>query len=501
MVQRSAGRPLGGLAVFALGVAAAVWVASGDAEFPLVPVLVGLGFGCFVLVLNSPVWAAATLLIPELSIFNYSIESIGLTLRLALVAVGAALTFRALLPDARLGDHRLRRVVLPAAAFVVVATIVHVLQADSDYMSKYLRYQLSELMTLVMVACLIRSRLDLVKFASVGLTLGLFSAVAAIWQHVDRESAFYGQTNVEWIYDWKSRAIGLSDNPVALANCMMCVLVPVMGLFVSDAVRRGRLRNLLLASLAIVGAAMYLTYTRSTLMASGAGLAGMALFLRGRRRTILLGAMVALVVAYQAALSLHLLNNRYSKNATNDRSASSHEALLTVGLAVAMDNAVIGIGHRRFEEISTQYADVLQGASGASGGIAVGNERPHNDFLSIVISWGVGAFVAYLLIIIGALRNYWLAARNPDRLIHGVAVGGAGGLIAYAVNSAFHNSLDSSSALWLFAGLSVALARLPASGGSGRHVLRLVRRPIHRLVRRPIASRHRHGRKNSWRYA
>src|SRR5207247_709814 len=123
------------------------------------------------------------------------------------------------------------------------------------------------------------------------------------------------------------------------------------------------------------------------------GLAAMALFLRGRPRTVLLATLVGLYLAYQVALGMGLLNARYSKNATNDRSASSHEALLTVGIAVALDNALLGVGHRRFEEISAQYADVLDGAEGgASGGIAIGNERPHNDFLSVVISWGVGAF-------------------------------------------------------------------------------------------------------------
>src|SRR5438067_5078953 len=135
----------------------------------MVPVLIGLAFGCFVLLLNSPAWAAAPLLIPELSIFNDSIEEIGITLRLALVAVGAALAARTLLPDARLGDARLRRVVLPAIGFVGIATLVHAMLADSDYLSKYLRYQLAELLSLILVACLVKSRRDLFRFASVGL--------------------------------------------------------------------------------------------------------------------------------------------------------------------------------------------------------------------------------------------------------------------------------------------------------------------------------------------
>ncbi len=68
-----------------------------------------------------------------------------------------------------------------------------------------------------------------------------------------------------------------------------------------------------------------------------------------------------------------------------------------------------------------------------------------------------------MALFIGILRNLAVAAGSSDPLIRGLAVGGAGALATYAVNSAYHNYMDSNILLWIFAGLSAALARLSSS--------------------------------------
>jgi hypothetical protein len=45
----------------------------------------------------------------------------------------------------------------------------------------------------------------------------------------------------------------------------------------------------------------------------------------------------------------------------------------------------------------------------------------------------------------------------------GLALGSAGALLAFAVNSSFHNLLDSTLTLWLLAGFSAALANIAAT--------------------------------------
>jgi hypothetical protein len=99
-------------------------------------------------------------------------------------------------------------------------------------------------------------------------------------------------------------------------------------------------------------------------------------------------------------------------------------------------------------------------AVGGAATITVGKAHPHNDFLNIWFSWGIIALAIHITLYTGALVNCIIAARSEDTLIRGMAIGTAGGLAAFAANSALHNYLDSSAYLWLYAGLSVALVRL-----------------------------------------
>jgi hypothetical protein len=78
------------------------------------------------------------------------------------------------------------------------------------------------------------------------------------------------------------------------------------------------------------------------------------------------------------------------------------------------------------------------------------------------MSWGIFALIAYAGIFLGTVINCLTAMRNPDQLIRGLAMGCIAGLAAYSVNSFLHNYLDSSVSLWLYAGFSVALARITA---------------------------------------
>jgi CHASE2 domain-containing sensor protein len=76
------------------------------------------------------------------------------------------------------------------------------------------------------------------------------------------------------------------------------------------------------------------------------------------------------------------------------------------------------------------------------------------------LSWGFSALASYVWLFLAAGLNCLAAARSRDPLIRGLAIGSVGGLVAYAVGSTFHNYLDSSVVLWVYAGLSAALVRI-----------------------------------------
>jgi hypothetical protein len=481
---RPMSKPLRELLPIALMFVAVVAVARTDGRLPNAPLFFALAIGGFTLLQNSRAWVVAPLLVTELTISDYIVPEIGLSLRLAVALAAIALAFGTVLRGSGLPGGHFRLIVLSGAAFVAVATAVNGTYSDGDYVFKYFRYQFSQLLCLIVVACTIRDRRDLVRLGYVALAFGAASGLASVVQHFDRQSGLYGSGNQAIFNDWKGRSIGLSTTPVTLANAMLFVLAPMAGFIAAGVLPRGRLRLVMIAAFGILFLGLYFTYTRSGLIALGAGVAGSALALSGRRRTIVLGAVVVLYILFELAKGVGVVGGRYTKDATNDRSAASHDALLVVGLAMAADNLAFGIGREHFEEVSAEYAALLE-ADEAGGSMAVGKERPHNDFLSVVISWGIGALTAYLAVVALTVANCRAAARSRDPLIRGMAVACVCGLMAYLANSAFHNSLDSSTAFWLYAGLSVALARMPDPRPDDRRGRRRVFVPRHRIARRP----------------
>jgi O-antigen ligase len=98
-----------------------------------------------------------------------------------------------------------------------------------------------------------------------------------------------------------------------------------------------------------------------------------------------------------------------------------------------------------------------------NAGDALGRFEPHNDYLNIWLSFGTLALATYLLMMWCTLSNFRDAFNQlSDPLLRGIALGSLGALIAFGINSFFHNFFDSVLTLWILAGLSVALMTLAA---------------------------------------
>lgn len=413
--------------------------------------LVGLALGAFLLVPNGLAWALGPVLICELTIASYYFSDFGLSLRLIVTGLALVIALPTIMRANR-NDPRYRRVFVPALALLAVATLGNALFSGQDYAIKYLRYQTLQVLALVLVALLIRERRDLWRLLVGGLTLLLVAALIAIWQHYARGSA----PGSALVTIWKGRSVGLGSSPVILANQLTAGLVPILGLLATLRWQRGWRLAALLAAALVLALGLYLTYTRSAPLALGPGLLAIGLCLRGQRRMLVVGGVLGAVALFQLLAGTGLIGERYYRSAQDDNSAASHEALWQVGFAIAVDNALLGIGHEHFEEVSLQYSGAVDANAGSE---SLGVERPHNDFLAVWTSWGIVAMVAYLALFVGATKNFLAATRSADPLIRGLAVGGIGWLATYAANSAFHNYLDSSTLLWVFAGLSVVLVR------------------------------------------
>jgi O-antigen ligase len=97
-----------------------------------------------------------------------------------------------------------------------------------------------------------------------------------------------------------------------------------------------------------------------------------------------------------------------------------------------------------------------QGAHGV-----VGKYTPHDDLLNIWLSWGFFALAIYVgFSLVMGWNFYQTFINTADPLLKGLAIGGLSALIAFQVNSLFHNFLDATLTLWILGGFSLLLLKL-----------------------------------------
>jgi hypothetical protein len=262
--------------------------------------------------------------------------------------------------------------------------------------------------------------------------------------------------------DWKGRALGLTESPIYISNSMLLLLFPVGGVLLMGHLKRDV--SFALAGLVLLFTlSLYYSLTRSWTYAAIAGTLPFLILYRGKYlrdfwTLLIVGCCLFLMwTTYEG--------NRYTQGPNSDSSASGRFVLWELGLRVALDNPVLGVGHNVFKSVSQDYSaeideETLERQDAAE---VIGVYEPHNDFLNIWLSFGSAALCLYVAIFYIAGRNFLRAfgeSRSPQ--IKGVAMGGVGALIAFAVNSSFHNLFDSTLTLWLLAGLSLALVNLAA---------------------------------------
>ena len=418
------------------------------------------------------VWAAGALLVLELTISNYMLPVAGGNLSLRLAVTGAVLVLLAyhLLRGARLPKGFLFPVAL---AFVGASVATAYLNTDQMQAFKALRFLLSGVTAAAVVAVGVGSREDLRRLLLVGLTVGSLSAVAAISQHYSVRlgtplMAVAPYTGTGNIYEeMGERAVGLTENPLHLTDDMLLALFVLAGIFVS--VEMGMLRRW---GLAIAGAAMlaalYFTYTRSWPPAAAAGAVAFLAYRGPYRREVWLGLLLlGLGIFYVSDFR----GNRYTL--TDDSSALARPILWQAALWMSLEHPYMGVGPERFVELAPSYdtavdPQLLREERQLTSRSVLGVYTPHNDYLNVWVTYGLPALGLYVAMVAGAALCLLTAYRRArDGLLQGVALGLLAALLAYAVNSAFHNYFDSALTIWVLVGGAIAVARLVREEGKG----------------------------------
>jgi O-antigen ligase len=214
--------------------------------------------------------------------------------------------------------------------------------------------------------------------------------------------------------------------------------------------------------------ALYFTNTRSALLAVIIGLAALFLLLKNRIRSeIVIACLFVVIVAIEL---IGLRTGVFLGGRSEDEqlgSSQSRPILWQAGIAIAMDNPLLGIGTDQFILISPEYVDsvdeeLIEWEEERYWSYrTLGSVEPHNDFLNIWVSYGIFALITYLWLYVAIMRNllesYWMSS---NRFLRGISVGLAAALVAYGVNAFYHNLLTTMPLFWILAGCSMITFKL-----------------------------------------
>jgi hypothetical protein len=413
--------------------------------------------------MSNPIWVMCGLLLSELTLRNGYIPLVD-------VAVSNRLFFSTLaflillphLPNERFFDRRARHLLLSVLTFFVVTNAANAATSGAASSIDFLRFLATGLLFFLLIPLFVRRREDVLRFVGFGIVVASIAAVAAITQRLG--SAGLPQIRLDARADeWIGRSSGLNENPLYISNdLLLLIFVPIAVLLLGVASYPLKRLALVVVPLMLVG--LYFSETRSWVLAFAPAVLVMSLFLEGkmRRDLLLVMAVACIAVGYLALAG----SGRYTQGPAQDDSAASRPVLWSASYLIARDNLILGIGYANFLEMSPEYSRLLpQGLLEQQGaGRALGVFAPHHDFLNVWMSFGTFSLIAYCLIFVFTFANYAYAFRRlaEDPLLRAVALGGIGALVAYTVNSSFHNFLDSTWTIWFLAGLSISLVALTA---------------------------------------
>ena len=458
--------------IFIILLIAALWVVyPGDpATLALYVVAIVFLFG-----LKRPVWAMAALLISQLTITSYMVETplgIPISLRLCLlllILIGALLLHYRNKGHIKMGKQT-KSILIPAFILVGIIIVSNLIYTDFYYTFAEFRNMMVGLLIIIFLPSVTKDSRDLKILCGAVFVVMVTSAIIGVMQHYQVLGMSQHTLIPGFLQQWGSEEIrvpGIAESELDLSYTVSVVALAILGILL---IRGAKTSNkwLLAISLMPLGLALYFTYTRSALFAMILGLVALVMFLRTRIKgeVILFG--ILLVVLFIAVTGL--MENQYLGGRdveSQEQSLISRKILWQAGLAIAMDNPVLGIGGNQYALVAPQYTGyvdptLMQFEEETFWGYrTLGSVQPHNDFLMIWISYGTLALAVYLWLYVAILRNFLRSYEKSNRrFVKGLAIGLAAGLVAYGVNAFYHNCLETFPLFWILAGFSLAIAKL-----------------------------------------
>jgi O-antigen ligase len=433
----------------------------------------------FLFGLKRPAWAMAALLASELTLTSYMVNTpfgFTISLRLLLLVLIALLLWHSLAQkEVTLGPGA-RRVLIPVLIFFGLSVVANLVGSGfSETFSNFRNLGVGVLI-IVFLPLMVRNLEDLrilCLVVFIGMTV---SSVIAIMQHyqilgMGEATLIPGAITAE-----EGRVPGISEGALYLSFTLPVAALALLGTFLTKGNNTGT-KWLLGASFLLMGLALYFTYTRSALLALGFGLLALPLFLKTRIKwstTIVAFLLIILLIEMTGVMESQFLGGR--GQAEQESSTYERKVLWQAGMAIALDNPILGIGAGQFRAVSPQYTssvdpELIRIQETYWEYRTLGGQDPHNDFLMVWVSYGTPALVVYLWILIAVLQNLYHAYRKSNqRFIKGLSIGLAAGLIAYIANAFFHNCIAAMPLFWILAGFSIATVKLALTRNNTSHL-------------------------------
>jgi len=460
------GQPLG-LVLIVLG-AVALWVVNPLSPTTLVLLVVAV---LFLMGLRKPVWAMAAILISQLTITSYMWNAptgTAISLRLALlVALGLLLWYRSSTCKIEFGPG-FKRVMIPAMVLIAMSLVSNLINSGGDFAFRDFRNMAVGLMIVAFIPAVVSGVKDLKLLSLVTLVGITASAALGVLQYYNLMGAG-GKTVIDgFLLRWQDgiRVPGMAETELELAYVVSTAIVVLLALYLLK--RRSGANWELLMPVPLLGLALYFTYTRSAILAAILGMAALVILLRTHVRwqyIVAASLLLVMLVSWTGVLEGNYLGGR--SEGAQDESAFSRKIVWQAGLSIAVDNPILGIGGDQFAAVSPRYQGAVDPelieweASRYWGHRSLGNTAVHNDFLNVLVSYGVIALVAYLWLYMVVARNLFESYKSSrSRFIRGLALGLAAALVVYVVNAFYHNCFATIPLFWVLVGLSVAVAKL-----------------------------------------
>jgi O-antigen ligase len=411
----------------------------------------------YILLFKRPVWALATLIVVQLTLANYMFPLGGTPVSVNLM--WAIMTLLLLVPilgikgGIELGSGA-KRIIVPAIILASMAIISNLLNIDQASTMKYLRQEFIWLVILFLLPAAVKNERDLKRLALVALITCSVSALFALRQYF----------SLEIRDDLDGRMIGLTIHPSHLGYTLPLVLLPTVAMYFLKGVN-SRASKIIFLLIIIMGLGLFVSFTRMGIYSLAPGLLFMILLMRGKPRKYLFLVTLIVGVAFLGYINI-IDDNRYTPGAVEEERPEPRWVLWQAGVNIALDNPLFGIGSYQFREVSPEYGapvdlDLMESME---ADVSLGIHEAHNDFITIWASFGTLALLAYLWLVINIFRNFMEASRHSrTRFLKAFTIGCLGAMVAYLVNSTFHNMMSPTMILWIMGGLSIAATKIALS--------------------------------------